>query len=453
MPGEALRGTTHGQGVSGFTRSADPRRWSTRTSSCRRRVRARSACATGPSGVNFIDVYHRTGLYPAPQIAVHPGQRGRRRRDRARATASPASRRATASPMSRASAAMPRSATCRGHGAREAAGRDFLRDRRGDDAEGPDGPVPAAAHLQGAAGRHDPDPCRGRRRRPDRVPVGQAPRRDRHRHRRQTRTRRDSPRRTAATTRSSTARRTSWRAWPRSPAARSATSSMTASARTPSRPRWTACARSACSSASAARRAHRGLQHRAARAEGLALRDAADAVHLHRRARRPAGDGEGSVQRRRVGRREDPRAPPTLKLKDAADAHRALEGRETTGATVLHPVRVIGGRELAMQMTVARCRPSVKHLRAMPHQAAGVARACHVAAPGESGRETGRPLMMADEMRSGRRGGRRAAARQPARHRQALRDADRQRSCRPRHPGRARSTRCWARTAPASRRS
>ncbi len=43
--------------------------------------------ATARSGLNFIDVYHRTGLYPPPRIAVHPRQRGggRRRSRSARA--------------------------------------------------------------------------------------------------------------------------------------------------------------------------------------------------------------------------------------------------------------------------------------------------------------------------------------------------------------------------------
>ena len=53
-----------------------------------------------------------------------------------------------------------------------------------DDAEGHDGLVSGAPHPSGEARRDDPDPCRGRRGRPDRLPVGKASRRDRHRHRR-----------------------------------------------------------------------------------------------------------------------------------------------------------------------------------------------------------------------------------------------------------------------------
>ena len=59
---------------------------------------------------------------------------------------------------------------------------DLRRDGGGDDAEGPHGAISAAPHLQGESRRHDPVPCRGRRRRADRVPVGQAPGRDGHRH-------------------------------------------------------------------------------------------------------------------------------------------------------------------------------------------------------------------------------------------------------------------------------
>ena len=58
-------------------------------------------------GLNFIDVYHRTGLYPSAG-AVHPRRRGRRS-DRGRsALKSKAWPTATGSPMPVRSAAMPR---------------------------------------------------------------------------------------------------------------------------------------------------------------------------------------------------------------------------------------------------------------------------------------------------------------------------------------------------------
>ena len=50
------------------------------------------------------------------------------------------------------------------------------------------------ATYTGEARRHHRDPCRGRRRRPDRQPMGQASRRDRDRHRRQRRQGRDRAR-------------------------------------------------------------------------------------------------------------------------------------------------------------------------------------------------------------------------------------------------------------------
>ena len=56
--------------------------------------------------------------------------------------------------------------------------------------------------------------------------------------------------------------------------------------------------------------AGRRVQHRAARAEGLAVRDAADAVHLRGEARRPARDGRATCSAMvRQGRGEGRRAP------------------------------------------------------------------------------------------------------------------------------------------------
>ena len=134
-------------------------------------------------GVNFIDVYYRTGLYPRRNRRSYPGTEtagdvdaigagvtGFRIGDR------------VASGMGLGGYAEERNMPAAMR--REAARLDLLRDGGGDDAEGPHGAIPAAAHLQGASRRHDPDPCRGRRRRPDRVPVGQAPGRDGDRHRR-----------------------------------------------------------------------------------------------------------------------------------------------------------------------------------------------------------------------------------------------------------------------------
>ena len=43
--------------------------------------------------------------------------------------------------------------------------------------KGTDGAISPAPHLPGEARRHDPVPCRRRRRRPDRLPMGEASRR------------------------------------------------------------------------------------------------------------------------------------------------------------------------------------------------------------------------------------------------------------------------------------
>ena len=140
---------------------------------------------------------------------------------------------------------------------RQAARRDRLRDRRRDDAQGPDRAVPAAqdaAAGRSAGGRLRAVPCRGRRRRPDRVPVGEGARPAADRHGRLDRQVRAGAGARRRATRSTTRPTTSSPASRRSPAARASRSSTTASARTPSRSRSTACGRSGCWPASAMRR-------------------------------------------------------------------------------------------------------------------------------------------------------------------------------------------------------
>ena len=79
------------------------------------------------------------------------------------------------------------------------------------------------------------------------------------------------------------------------------------------------------------------VRHPAAVAEGLAVRDAADARHLRGEARAAmlamAEELFALVLAGKIV--SEPRQ--TFALKDAAEAHRALESRETTGATVLLP--------------------------------------------------------------------------------------------------------------------
>ena len=64
-------------------------------------------------GVNFIDVYHRTGLYPPPVNAVHSRQRRRRRRRCARRGRDGVPEGRPRRLCRPAMAATPRSATCR----------------------------------------------------------------------------------------------------------------------------------------------------------------------------------------------------------------------------------------------------------------------------------------------------------------------------------------------------
>ena len=182
-------------------------------------------------GLNYIDTYFRSGLYPAqlPFIAgnegagvvtaVGPGVKGIKKGDRV-------------------AYVHPRRLRRRARAARRARGENSAEDRRQDrgrdDAEGHDRAISPPPHLQGEEGRHHSRPRRGGRRRPDPVPVGQGARRHRHRHRRLEAKKPKSPRRMARTTPFSTTRKIGSRASPKSPRARNATWSMTASARPPS---------------------------------------------------------------------------------------------------------------------------------------------------------------------------------------------------------------------------
>ena len=85
---------------------------------------------------------------------------------------------------------------------------------------------------RGEGRRHDPGPCRGRRRRPDHVPVGEGARRDGDRHGRRPTRKRSWRALTAATIRSSTRGRISWPRSSGSPTAPSCRWSMIPSART-----------------------------------------------------------------------------------------------------------------------------------------------------------------------------------------------------------------------------
>ena len=131
-------------------------------------------------GVNYIDVYQRSGLYKMPLpfvagsegagevVAVGPGVTDFKVGDRgAYAGAAGGYAEERVMPADRL-VKLP--------------DKHRLQDRRRHDAAGHDGALSAARDLQGRQG-HDHAAARGRRRhRPDRLPVGAAPGRHHHRH-------------------------------------------------------------------------------------------------------------------------------------------------------------------------------------------------------------------------------------------------------------------------------
>ncbi len=198
----------------------------------RARARARSASASRAIGVNFIDVYYRTGLIRRRRCRSRPASEGAGEVVAVGEGVSdfkPGDRVAYASSLGGYAE--------RAHHRREAVVKvpdgDLRRDRRGDDAEGTDGAVPPAPHVLGAGRPDDPVPRRRGRRRAHRLPMGEGSRRhgDRHgrlagqggtRPRERLRPRHPLPERGFRRPRQA-----------RSPAARCATSSTTASARRP----------------------------------------------------------------------------------------------------------------------------------------------------------------------------------------------------------------------------
>ena len=133
-------------------------------------------------GLNFIDVYFRTGLYKAPTMPATPGMEGAGTVTGGGRRGYHAQRRATAWPMP--SGPIGAYATERVIAADRLVklpdAIDFT-DRRSDDAARADGAVPAPPHLSGAARRHHPGACGCRRRWADHVPMGEASRRHRDR--------------------------------------------------------------------------------------------------------------------------------------------------------------------------------------------------------------------------------------------------------------------------------
>ena len=134
-------------------------------------------------GLNYIDIYHRTGLYPLPSLPFILGMEGAGEVTEVGAGVTEfkvGDRVAYAGPTG----AYADERLIAAERLVKMPDVDRLQDRRRDDAAGHDRALPAAPHLQGRPGDDDAVPRRRRRRRPHRLPMGEAPRRHHHRHRR-----------------------------------------------------------------------------------------------------------------------------------------------------------------------------------------------------------------------------------------------------------------------------
>ena len=197
-------------------------------------------------GVNFIDVYFRMGLYPAPGglpfiagneaagevVEVGSGVTEFKRRRPRR--------------LCERTGLLHRGAAGAGRPRGQASGQHQLRAGRRHDAQGHDGGISHSPYFQGREGHERTDARRVRRRRSHSLPMGELSRRQRHRHCGVEGQSRSLRRPTAAITPSFTARRISPLASKRSPAANCATWSMTVSAKIHFRRRSTASGRSGC---------------------------------------------------------------------------------------------------------------------------------------------------------------------------------------------------------------
>jgi hypothetical protein len=122
-------------------------------------------------GLNFIDVYQRIGALSAGDAACDG--HGGRRRDRGRGRGVTHLKPGTAPPMPRCPARrLYRSPRHECRAGLPAARRHLDRGRRGDDAQGADDALPVPPHDAHRARATRPFPCRGRRCRPDGLPMG-----------------------------------------------------------------------------------------------------------------------------------------------------------------------------------------------------------------------------------------------------------------------------------------
>src|SRR5258708_4985592 len=103
-------------------------------------------------GVNFVDIYLRTGVFAPPHLPFTPGKEGGGPAGPwggGGAAVAPAP--GVVSRLGGRPGPMPGSALCRPPSSFTCR-RHRLRDRRGDDAEGPDSTISAAPYLQGRGG-------------------------------------------------------------------------------------------------------------------------------------------------------------------------------------------------------------------------------------------------------------------------------------------------------------
>ena len=95
--------------------------------------------------------------------------------------------------------------------------------------------------------------------------------------------------------------------------------------------------RTGSSSASVTRRARSAVRVCKSDEARLAVRDPADALRLHSRFSRARRRGPRAIRSRRERSHRDRGPIRPIRLRDAAQAHRDLEARRTTGCTVLIP--------------------------------------------------------------------------------------------------------------------
>ncbi len=131
-------------------------------------------------GLNFIDVYFRTGLYKAPNMPLIIGQEG------AGTVVALGANVTNVSVGDRVAYAGAIGRLCDGTGDRgrpagETSGQHRFPNRRCNDAPGYDCAIFVAPDPRGEGRRNDCRACRGRWCRLDHLPVGKAPRRDGHR--------------------------------------------------------------------------------------------------------------------------------------------------------------------------------------------------------------------------------------------------------------------------------